>query len=269
MLGVRYERERRDRDGDGVPDTDDQCPDIKEDLDGFQDEDGCPEGDNDGDHVPDVEDGCPMEKGPREYDGCPDRDGDQIPDNVDKCPDEPGDPQAEGCPENAPAVELESERIRIRGNIMFETGEAIIQKQSYKLLDDVAKVLNENPQIGPVLIEGHTDDRGSSAYNQNLSDRRAKAVADYLVGKNVKRKRLRSRGFGEEKPIADNETPLGRAKNRRTEFKLVKDEETSSDGTEVKMVPSEKGTMDVEVTKPPQPKAPPADGEKPAEEKKP
>src|SRR5207249_2536455 len=83
-----------------------------------------------------------------------DSDGDGIPDNVDKCPDEPGPPETEGCPlEDQPQVVLETDRIRLRGNILFETAEATIQRQSYKILDEVYQVLSEHPEISPVLIE--------------------------------------------------------------------------------------------------------------------
>ncbi len=225
MFGLRYEVVAQpDLDGDGIPDSVDKCPDVAEDKDGDHDEDGCPEPDmdTDGDGVVDRIDACVDVPGPQEYDGCPDRDGDQIPDNVDKCPDDPGPPETEGCPvPQEEEVTLESDRIRIKGNILYETGQAVIQKQSYKILDDVAKVLLQNPDVGPVLIEGHTDNRGSHAYNLDLSNRRAKAVEDYLVNKGVDRKRLRSQGFSFDRPIGSNDTPLGRAKNRRTDFRLI------------------------------------------------
>ncbi len=225
MVGARYEYVAQpDLDGDGIPDSVDKCPDVAEDKDGDQDEDGCPEPDKDtdGDGIVDRIDACVDVPGPQEYDGCPDRDGDQIPDNVDKCPDDPGPPETEGCPvPQEEEVTLESDRIRIKGNILYETGQAVIQKQSYKILDDVAKVLLQNPEVGPVLIEGHTDNRGSHAYNLDLSNRRAKAVEDYLVNKGVDRKRLRSQGFSFDRPIGSNDTPLGRAKNRRTDFRLI------------------------------------------------
>ncbi len=225
MVGVRYDFEFQDRDGDGIPDHLDKCPDDPEDFDGFQDQDGCPEWDNDNDGVPDKEDGCPMDPGPKEYDGCPDRDGDQVPDNVDKCPDEAGVPEAEGCPVQ-PEVVLESDRLRVNGQILFETAEATIKPESFKMLDEVYKVLAENPEVGPVLIEGHTDNRGSREYNKGLSERRAKAVVDYLVKKGIAKKRLKWAGYGFDRPVADNSTPLGRAKNRRTEFKLVSEDST-------------------------------------------
>lgn len=233
MVGLRYESEFHDKDGDGVPDEEDGCPEVPEDPDDFQDSDGCPEPDNDNDQILDKDDGCPNDPGPQEYDGCPDRDLDQIPDNVDKCPDEPGPAETEGCPVQQQVV-LKSDRLRIRGSILFETGEAKIQPQSFQLLDEVYQVLKDNPEVGPILIEGHTDNRGSRGYNQDLSERRAKAVVDYLVKKGIPRKRLKSKGYGFDRPVADNSTPLGRAKNRRTEFKLLNEaeEEEKQNATE-------------------------------------
>jgi OmpA-OmpF porin, OOP family len=252
LFSVRYARPFVDSDGDGVPDEEDKCPTEPEDKDGFQDADGCPDPDNDGDGiadgqdqcpdspgdaahngcldadndgVPDGQDLCPMQPGPKGYDGCPDQDGDEVPDNVDKCPEEPGPAENDGCPiNNPPLVVIESDRIRIKGNILFETGSATIQKQSLKLLDEVATVLERNPALGPVLIEGHTDDIGSDSLNLSLSQRRAQSVMDYLVSKGIDAQRLRAKGFGEMRPIAPNTNALGRAKNRRVEFRLIKAE---------------------------------------------
>ncbi|MDP1823895.1 MAG: OmpA family protein [Archangium sp.] len=215
-----------DDDNDGIPNNVDGCPDQAEDKDGIEDTDGCPEArepDRDGDGVPDKIDQCPDTMGLQELDGCPDKDGDQIPDNVDKCPDVPGTPDLNGCPppEDEEEVVLESERIRINNQILFEFGSDRIDPRSFKLLDEVGSVLTKNPDVGPVLIEGHTDNVGSREANMSLSKRRAMAVVKYLTGKGIAPKRLRSEGYGFDKPIATNDTPLGRAKNRRTEFKLV------------------------------------------------
>ena len=118
---------------------------------------------------------------------------------------------------------LESERIRINNQILFEFGSDKIDPRSFKLLDEVAAVLVKNPDVGPVLIEGHTDNVGSREANMSLSKRRAKAVEKYLTTKGIAPKRLRSEGYGFDKPLATNDTPLGRAKNRRTEFKLLEE----------------------------------------------
>ena len=237
FLGVRYDvATELDTDGDGIPDRLDHCPDVA--APGSPD--GCvpPEADRDNDGVPDKIDKCPDQPGPIEYEGCPDRDGDGIPDNVDKCPDQPGPPQLQGCPppEEEEPVVLESERIRINNQILFEFGSAKIDPRSYPLLDEVAKVLREHPDVGPVLIEGHTDNVGSRPYNLDLSKRRAKAVEDYLGSKEIEKKRLRSDGFGFDRPVAPNDTPMNRAKNRRTEFKLVEDDSKgdATTGTDTK-----------------------------------
>lgn len=232
-LGITYQHvSEPDDDDDGIPNSVDGCPAQAEDKDGIEDTDGCPdarEPDNDEDGVPNKVDQCPEVPGPQELDGCPDKDGDQVPDNVDQCPDVPGTPQLNGCPppEEEEEVVLESERIRINNQILFEFGSDRIDPRSFKLLDEVATVLTKNPDVGPVLIEGHTDNVGSRETNMSLSRRRADAVVKYLVSKGIEAKRLRFEGYGFDKPIAPNDTPLGRAKNRRTEFKLVEDVEKS------------------------------------------
>lgn len=253
VLGLRYESTPPiDSDTDGVPDNIDQCPNEAEDHDGYMDTDGCPEEnpdpDRDGDGVPDRLDTCPDQPGPQPLDGCPDKDGDQIPDIADKCPNEPGPAELNGCPppiEEA-AVVLESERIRIRNQVLYEFGSSKIDPQSYPLLDEVAKVLTINKDVGPVLIEGHTDNVGGRAPNLDLSKRRAKAVEDYLILKGIDRSRLRSEGFGFDRPIALNDTPLNRAKNRRTEFRLVDEIEAkpgspkAKPGGPIEVVPKKK-----------------------------
>lgn len=233
VLGLRYEHVAEpDQDGDGIPDVNDACPEVPEDKDGKEDADGCPEEDpivdSDKDGIPDAVDGCPEAPGPGPLDGCPDKDGDQIPDNVDKCPEVMGTPELQGCPppEEEEPVVLESERLRIKNQILFEFGSNRIDPRSFPILDEVAKVLAANPTVGPVLIEGHTDNIGPRAFNIDLSRRRAKAVEDYLVGKGIAAQRLRSDGFGFDRPIVPNDTPLNRAKNRRTEFRLVDEIET-------------------------------------------
>jgi len=223
MASVRYDYTFLDADGDGIPDERDACPQQAEDRDSFQDDDGCPDPDNDGDGVADGEDTCPLQAGPKEYDGCADADGDEVPDNVDQCPNEPGPPANNGCPiKDPPLVVVETDRIRIKGNILFESGRAKIQKQSFAILDEVAGVLLKNPNLGPIRIEGHTDNVGSKTINLDLSQRRAEAVMDYLVGKGVSPNRLSAEGFGFSQPIATNATALGRAKNRRVEFRIVR-----------------------------------------------
>jgi len=156
---------------------------------------------------------------------------------------------------------LESERLRIKNQILFEFGSNKIDKSSFPILDEVAKVLAVNPKVGPVLIEGHTDNVGPRAFNIDLSRRRAKAVEDYLITKGIAKERLRSDGFGFDKPIVPNDTPINRAKNRRTEFRLLEEIEVDKGGPKPAPKPAPKPT-------PPAPKpgaaAPPAPAPKPA-----
>jgi len=96
-----------------------------------------------------------------------------------------------------------------------------ILPKSYDLLDDVARVMIEHTEIPKIRVEGHTDSDGSDRYNLDLSDRRARSVMAYLVAAGVENERLDSRGFGEEQPIAPNDTKPGKAKNRRVEFTII------------------------------------------------
>jgi OOP family OmpA-OmpF porin len=217
-----------DRDGDGIPDNLDKCPDEPEDKDGFQDEDGCPDLDNDGDGIPDALDKCPNEPedkdGFQDEDGCPDPDNDNdgIPDARDKCPNEPETfnnyKDDDGCPDEVPA-EVKKFTGVIEG-INFKTGSADILAGSYVLLDRAVKVLQDYPDVN-LEISGHTDSRGKAEYNLNLSQRRADAVKTYFVQRGVASVRLQAVGFGLTRPIADNKTSSGRATNRRTEFRLI------------------------------------------------
>ena len=90
------------------------------------------------------------------------------------------------------------------------------------ILDEVAKVMKENPHIELIEVQGHTDNKGGAFYNRALSDKRAKAVKDALISRGVEAKRLRSKGYGQSKPIASNDTDEGRAENRRVQFDIIK-----------------------------------------------
>lgn len=106
-------------------------------------------------------------------------------------------------------------------NLNFETGKAVIKDSSFSYLDELAKVLIEDPTWN-LKIVGHTDNSGSNALNLKLSKARAEAVKKYLVDKGINSTRIETNGFGEDKPIAPNTTPAGREKNRRVEFTIIK-----------------------------------------------
>jgi len=217
-----------DRDGDGVPDDVDQCPDVPEDRDGFQDEDGCPDYDNDRDGVYDTQDECPNEAedrdGFQDMDGCPDYDNDKdgIPDNSDNCPNHPetvnGFKDQDGCPDEQPK---EIKQKLVLHGVNFKTASAELLEESYYVLEKVFNNLEAFPHV-KVEIAGHTDSQGNDEYNKTLSHDRAKAVMNYLVLRGIDQDRLVARGYGETQPVADNATPEGRAKNRRVELVPIK-----------------------------------------------
>ncbi len=233
-----------DRDKDGIIDSLDKCPDVPglakydgcpipdTDKDGINDEEdkcptvpgvaryqGCPIPDTDKDGINDEEDKCPNEPGVARYQGCPvpDKDKDGIPDEEDKCPDVPGVASQQGCPEITAEV---VQRIEYAAkNIYFNTNSTKLLAKSNAALNDVVKILNENPSV-KLKIDGHTDSQGSDAFNLKLSDGRAGSVKAYMVSKGIDESRLVSEGFGETVPVADNKTAAGRQQNRRVEMKL-------------------------------------------------
>jgi len=105
--------------------------------------------------------------------------------------------------------------------VFFETNKAVIKKQSFGILDDVAKVLRDNAFIKKLRVEGHTDNTGDAKKNMVLSQKRAESVREYLINQGVVADRLVAEGFGQTKPIADNKTTEGKAKNRRVEFTIT------------------------------------------------
>jgi outer membrane protein OmpA-like peptidoglycan-associated protein len=109
--------------------------------------------------------------------------------------------------------------------IQFENGRATIKPNSYKILDDIAKIFIENPTY-VIEVQGHTDNVGQYDYNMDLSDRRAHAVRLYLINKGVPAARMSARGYGPDMPIDDNNTAEGRSKNRRVEFQITFEEVT-------------------------------------------
>ncbi|WP_437957132.1 OmpA family protein [Sorangium sp. So ce119] len=216
-----------DRDKDGIPDGEDACPLVA----GVRSDDprkhGCP-ADRDEDGVPDGEDACPDVKGFRSKDpeknGCPrDTDGDTFRDDKDACPREKGfadpDPEKHGCPK---AVRVTEKNVVILQQVQFDTDKATIKPVSDPLLDEVAQVLKEHPEIVLIEIQGHTDDRGTDEHNRTLSQNRANSVMAALVRRDIDSTRLTAQGYGRDQPIDDNKTEAGRQRNRRVQFNIIK-----------------------------------------------
>jgi outer membrane protein OmpA-like peptidoglycan-associated protein len=204
-----------DKDDDGVTDDKDNCPDEP----GLSENFGCPYKDTDKDGVRDIDDRCPDKPGPASLGGCPveDRDSDGIADADDKCPDLAGVPENSGCPPLPPEVkEVISKAF---SNLEFAPAKAIIRTTSYNSLDELAKLLKDKPEY-KLLLEGHTDNKGSRESNMTLSKNRANAVKAYLVKKGVSATRITTKWYGPDKPVAGNDTPEGMQKNRRVEMIL-------------------------------------------------
>lgn len=228
ILGALFCRPA-DSDGDGVPDKRDTCPDTPK---GVQvDANGCPL-DSDEDGVPDYLDKCPdTPKGAKvDETGCEikppsraampvapaeaDSDGDGVPDSMDKCPDTPPGTKVDhtGCPL--------LDKSELKG-VWFAFDSSAITRESARVLDDVARTLKRYPSL-VVELAGHTCNIGTRQYNQGLSERRANAVRDYLIGQGVDPGQLVAKGYGELRPVASNATREGRETNRRTEMHILK-----------------------------------------------
>ena len=215
-----------DQDKDKVIDENDQCVDVPAGKYPDSKRAGCPN-DRDADGVIDEKDVCidvPAGKIPDEArKGCPaDKDGDSVADETDACPDKAGapdpDPKKNGCPG---LVVVKEGQIKILEQVYFATNKDEILSKSFKVLKAVANAVKSLPVGRKVRVEGHTDNKGTPEKNQDLSQRRAESVKKYLVEKEgLPAERFEAKGFGQDKPIEDNATDSGRAKNRRVEFHI-------------------------------------------------
>ena len=176
--------------------------------------------DADGDGIPDQFDmepntpaGIPVDAHGRALD----TDGDGVPDKIDKCPNTPGPASNRGCPEIKESVKARL-KFATRG-IYFETSKAIIKQQSFPMLDEIVDILNQYPDYN-IRLTGHTDNVGNDAYNVSLSQSRVDEVMQYLAHKGISASRMEAIGYGKTHPIANNNSAIGRALNRRVEVEL-------------------------------------------------
>ncbi|MEY4609485.1 MAG: hypothetical protein RL625_1702 [Gemmatimonadota bacterium] len=212
-----------DDDGDGVPNAVDTCPNTPRGT--AVDSRGCPlpPPDDDKDGVPNASDACPNTPAGTKVDarGCPlpppDADGDGVPDSADTCANTPRGTAVDvkGCP----AIFAGAKSMVLKG-VSFASGASTLLPASRPALDEVAKTLLDNPTV-KVEIGGHTDRTGSEPVNARISLARANAVRTYLASKGVPADRMTTKGYGSSKPIAPNNTPAGRATNRRVELTPV------------------------------------------------
>ncbi len=232
----------KDKDGDGVPDSEDKCIDEK----GLKKFYGCPDSDNDG--IEDSKDKCPNKAGEKINNGCPDSDGDGISDDKDQCINEPGPSDNAGCPKKdsdndgiiddidkcpnavgpkrnngCPEIEEELKKAAHEAfnNLLFEINTANIHKSSDDELEQLATALKKYSDW-TVIISGHTDNTGSNTTNERLSKERAEAVKVRLVSLGIPESQIKALYYGSSKPVASNDTKEGRAQNRRVEFDFEK-----------------------------------------------
>ncbi len=186
--------EEIDRDADGIDAAHDDCDDRPEDRDGYQDDDGCPDIDDDGDEQLDIADRCRTK--PETWNGYRDDDG---------------------CPDEVPAEVVAIAGV-IRG-LAFSPGSAVLPPAAAGALDHLAEILRKHPSVRGLII-GHTDDRGSPDQRLELSQQRAESVRFYLIARGIAEDRLGAVGVGSDRPLGDNATTEGRARNNRVEFQI-------------------------------------------------
>ena len=222
-----------DADTDGILDADDACPRKYGVANADPAKNGCPlPEDSDSDGITDDVDACPQVVGVASPDpqknGCPDdNDADGIKNDVDACPEDAGkadpDPKKNGCP----LVVVKGDQIVIKDRIEFATGKSTIKSVSDPLVDNIAQVMKDHPEIKKIEIQGHTDNQGPAVLNRNLSRARAKAVMKALEKRGIEPSRMTAKGFGPDKPIATNDTPEGRQSNRRVQFQITERDEAA------------------------------------------
>jgi len=198
-LEVVFLDERSEPEPEPEPEPTGPCADLEEDVDGFQDDDGCPDPDNDQDGILDVDDACPNR--PETYNGVNDHDG---------CPDS-GD------------IEIVDDRVVIEENVFFDFDESELKRSGAATIRQIIALWDQHPEWVGLLVEGHADSRGTRDYNMALSERRAGSVEQALIREGMADERITTEAYGEMRPRvhgADEESEYRR--NRRVEFVVVR-----------------------------------------------
>ncbi|HJX64205.1 MAG TPA: OmpA family protein [Polyangia bacterium] len=197
-----------DRDGDGIPDDADKCPNEPEDKDGFEDEDGCPDPDNDKDGIPDVADKCPNE--PETVNGVDDEDG---------------------CPDEAPIV-VREDRILLTEHVLFDTNRARVRTAGRPALEAVLNLWKQHPEWDHLVVEGHADRRGPDPFNDWLSHERAERARKVIIEMGFPAEKLVVAAFGNKQLRAQGTSEEADRENRRVEFAIVKKVEERAKGAD-------------------------------------
>jgi OOP family OmpA-OmpF porin len=201
-----------DKDGDGIADKDDHCPDVA----GLLRYNGCPVPDRDADGIPDEQDKCPDVAGSKKYNGCPvpDTDHDGVNDEEDQCPTIAGEKDNHGCPR---VTKEQQQKIAYAAKrIQFEFKKAELSPSSYEVLDEVVEILKINPTL-TIKVEGHSSGPESES-NRILSQKRAESVQDYFINKGIALNRITAQGFGSSKHISKNGDQQENPEDRRVEL---------------------------------------------------
>jgi OOP family OmpA-OmpF porin len=221
---------RGDRDGDGIFDDEDRCPDDPEDIDSFEDTDGCPEPDNDRDGILDPDDECPLEPEDvdqfEDTDGCPegDNDRDGFLDAQDACPNDPetlnGVDDDDGCPDRG-LIQMVDDRIVLEETVLFDFERARVKHSARPVLQAIVDLWRQHPEWTRVRLEGHADARGDAEFNQDISLRRATQVAHVLTELGMPSDMFEIVGRGSSRPRDTRDTEEAHQHNRRVEFVVV------------------------------------------------
>ena len=202
-----------DRDGDGIPDDIDKCPNEPEDKDGFEDDDGCPDLDNDKDGIPDVADACPNE--PETVNGVDDQDG---------------------CPDQAPIV-VREDRIVLTEHVLFDSNRARVRSAGRPSLAAVLDLWKQHPEWDHLVIEGHADRHGPDPFNDWLSHERADRARKALIEMGFPQDKLVLAAFGRKQPRVEGTNDEADRQNRRVEFAIIKKVQEPAKGADVTQPP--------------------------------